>query len=985
MKKACSWLALGLLPATLFANPGVVVSSALNYGDGGWGGWSVPSGKVVTCGGFDLSGGPAAVSGPAQPNSVWPHYTFGANEYGWVVRDSPDGASSPGSRVYAIYEDLPAGYQIITTSAMSFGDGGWAGWSAPAGKVVLGGGFYATGPVSVSCPATPGTVWPHYTFGANEYGWVVRDKSDGASNTISIYVICADPPAGYQVVQSGAQYFSGTGWGGWSVPAGKLVTGGGFRMSSGSAAASIPGQPGVAYPHYTYGPSEHGWVVRAAGEVDGNPDYIYAIAVDPTPPYNFTQDASVNHIPCPACPAETVLLTGTHPAVSSPVPTANLAGLDYEVVLNDDCTITFNLNPLEFNDWVSLKALTVGIVDQAGTFSQDLTWGSSDASPPDDELVFDGIDTYSCTVPLNSLPEGELGFFFIVNARAPGNGADLQRFMGITAMTAPNDWGGFDWSWANRLKATVPGAAGATTELTVTLNNVAGAPDWYHYRVFIDYESSLTVQDVVPIFDDADLDGSVDNGVFGWNPNNYDGQLEVSYSYMGSTANTNYTGPLFKVIFASAFEDEDSVIDMVSAGLRERPYTDIAVSVGADEHVWIDCSATNPPTNLIARPRHQGVYLAWTPPSEAPAYYRIYRAPRTGYPWCPDVNIPGSGTYTLLATTIPGGNNTWTDLVAPRDVYDYKLVAVDAVQNASAMSSSATATNYFLGDWRMNDGQVNIFDLTALSQYYGTSISAGDCAAKGELDVAPTSDMSSFGLPSNHDGRINFEDLIIFAMNYMQTLAPLASGEFAVKNPAEAGADASASLTLSANADGVQLNLNGEVLGYSALLRTERELVSADVDGGVALYYRTADGYRVDVAGLGGLLPQAPVRLVFADEGPLSLVSAEGRSLSNGAVATSVGTLGGLGVQPEAYTLSQNVPNPFNPTTTIRYSLPENSQVRLALYNTLGQEVMTLVSGVREAGLHEVRLDGSGLASGVYVYRLEAGSFVDQKKLVLVK
>jgi hypothetical protein len=88
---------------------------------------------------------------------------------------------------------------------------------------------------------------------------------------------------------------------------------------------------------------------------------------------------------------------------------------------------------------------------------------------------------------------------------------------------------------------------------------------------------------------------------------------------------------------------------------------------------------------------------------------------------------------------------------------------------------------------------------------------------------------------------------------------------------------------------------------------------------------------------------------------------------------------------PSAAVLMQNYPNPFNPSTTIRYALPNRSHVTLTVYNTLGQHVAELVNGEIEAGNHEVRFNGSILPSGVYVYRLRAGDFVQTRKLLLVR
>jgi hypothetical protein len=98
---------------------------------------------------------------------------------------------------------------------------------------------------------------------------------------------------------------------------------------------------------------------------------------------------------------------------------------------------------------------------------------------------------------------------------------------------------------------------------------------------------------------------------------------------------------------------------------------------------------------------------------------------------------------------------------------------------------------------------------------------------------------------------------------------------------------------------------------------------------------------------------------------------------------TSVGSLS-QNASSEFY-LEQNYPNPFNPTTEIRFSLPRASHVTLKIYNTLGKEVTTLVNEKLAARTYAVEWNASGLASGVYLYRLQAGEFIETKRLTLLK
>ncbi len=98
---------------------------------------------------------------------------------------------------------------------------------------------------------------------------------------------------------------------------------------------------------------------------------------------------------------------------------------------------------------------------------------------------------------------------------------------------------------------------------------------------------------------------------------------------------------------------------------------------------------------------------------------------------------------------------------------------------------------------------------------------------------------------------------------------------------------------------------------------------------------------------------------------------------------------------PTEFRLYQNYPNPFNPTTTIEYSIPTSSPlakgrteegfVTLKIYDVLGREVATLVNKKQSPGIYEVTFDASNLPSGVYIYKIQAGSFTQSRKLLLMK
>jgi hypothetical protein len=90
-------------------------------------------------------------------------------------------------------------------------------------------------------------------------------------------------------------------------------------------------------------------------------------------------------------------------------------------------------------------------------------------------------------------------------------------------------------------------------------------------------------------------------------------------------------------------------------------------------------------------------------------------------------------------------------------------------------------------------------------------------------------------------------------------------------------------------------------------------------------------------------------------------------------------------VPPAKYELSNAYPNPWNPTTNIRYQVPVNIFVTIKVFDALGKEVVILVNELKPAGSYEITLNSKGLSSGVYYYQMKAGSFFETKKFILIK
>jgi WD40 repeat protein len=202
----------------------------------------------------------------------------------------------------------------------------------------------------------------------------------------------------------------------------------------------------------------------------------------------------------------------------------------------------------------------------------------------------------------------------------------------------------------------------------------------------------------------------------------------------------------------------------------------------------------------------------------------------------------------------------------------------------------------------------------------------------------------------------------------------------------------------------------GEVTGAFNFTRMVRPVLTTPVDGDTVSLTRTvmrwqevpgAAGYQLLLSRDSAFTQRVSAFSVTADSAvrvmeagvffwkvrAFALRDTGNWSLSRKFVAemiSSVSADGNIAI-PVSFEMAQNYPNPFNPSTTIHYGLPDRSQVSIIVYNALGQQIAVLQNGEAEAGYHKVRFDGAGLPSGVYFYRMRAGSFMDVKTLLLLK
>ena len=466
--------------------------------------------------------------------------------------------------------------------------------------------------------------------------------------------------------------------------------------------------------------------------------------------------------------------------------------------------------------------------------------------------------------------------------------------------------------------------------------------------------------------------------------------------------------------------------------------TDLAGNVGTGTAtIMPDNTAPTAPTVLYAKTTspggHQKTQLSWTAGTDLNYKgvvirynawnYPEYNAAEPVYP-----ALPTAGTA-VSATPILAPAVAYTHEIVARDIRYYSIFAVDQAGNYSPLDGTGTdrAANYFLGDLGSfgsgddqylpgsggYDGSVEFADLTWFSNaYFTTSASWNSTNQHAQIDFGPTTTNKTyataghrFGIP-DPDQAINFEDLMIFAMNYMNTMPKITvpadrqiAQQFAVELMKSSTNDMLTATVRVAN-DGREIKGVATTLNFDPAQLQFVDVVPGGLFGseqqGLVLAKAENNKLQIDAAVLGidrtidfsGTLAVARFRILGAGQGDVTIDRAIVRNGENNEEIPVLNN--NARPLPTVFNLAQNYPNPFNPTTRIDYQVPATSLVTVDVYNVLGERVVTLVNEVKEQGYYTVVWDGRNasnqqVASGLYFYTMRAGEFKNVKKMMLVK
>ncbi len=488
---------------------------------------------------------------------------------------------------------------------------------------------------------------------------------------------------------------------------------------------------------------------------------------------------------------------------------------------------------------------------------------------------------------------------------------------------------------------------------------------------------------------------------------------------LGSPCGVTGDGTLFTVDVTSPESDGSGTITIESAVARDCSNQPIEVVPGPPASIPIHRTGPARTADLVAVQVTTGnhvpppparattpIQLEFSLPADAVSV-EVYRAKFGAYPQYDESagaapglpTYPPSANWALTGVTASGQ----TDEPPTRDFWYYVLVSKDAYGNTSPVSNMTLGTlDYYLGD--VSDGTVacagdNLVatsDVSLLGGHYGATLPVDDGLEC--LDVGPTMDYSVSARPMT-DNRIDFEDLMMFSLNYGMVSAPQSAAR-----PADAAATSSdaeqlgvwAPTTVTAGETfRVVLGLQGTgflqgisvKLGWNPAVALPISIVSEGLfegEGGVLFHVglTTVDGALLGIHETGlsraGAFATVTYRALATGNPAIEVVEIKGRDHQNHPMEVRLVNAVGVGDSPARTQFAPARPTPFTSSTTLEFGVASRGEVELAVFGIDGRRVRTLVRGIQEPGIHPITWDGrddSGrqVVAGMYYARLTAG------------
>jgi hypothetical protein len=503
--------------------------------------------------------------------------------------------------------------------------------------------------------------------------------------------------------------------------------------------------------------------------------------------------------------------------------------------------------------------------------------------------------------------------------------------------------------------------------------------------------------------------------------NNGGGLYTVDGAILGATAGKTGSGTLFTLNLAGTGTGTGTVT--INTAIARDPLNQpVSAIPGASLPITIDNTNPTAVAGLSAVQQTTAndadgttrINLSWSA-VEAGATVRVYRKGFGNYPEYDDA--PGSGSVPSLPGSYPPagwtlaaaltGPTSFADEPATRDYWYYVAYGIDACGNVSSVSPMTGGTlNYHLGDVSngitagAGNNQVTTADVSLLGANYGVTLTPS--SPIGYLDVGPTLNAYVDTRPTT-DNKVDFEDLMMFAINYGVVSAPQMAMRPAVAHsngirltvpalPATGETFAVGVTLTSAAVKGVSVQLGWDAtvvepvgIEAGALLQAQRMpsavLSAARGNVDVALL-----GTREAIAGAGEVA-RVLFRVKAAGNPAIVLRSAIARDIDNQSVPLATAGVGGTQAT-FATGLGSIYPNPVRGNATVEFSLRAESDVSLEVFDLLGRRVTTLVRGTQPAGTRLVNWNGhtttgARLMPGMYVIRFKAGAVLQSRRVLL--